>query len=111
MSAVVPATGATGVATDAALVFTFSLPMDVDVPVFPSVPPFLVGNLEFTPSSVASEYDCNWGGDGKTLSCEVTWDRRAPRFWRRNIFGRVRRALAAAAFGSGLTGWPCSEIL
>lgn len=72
LASVTPANGATGVGRKATLAFTFSEAMDDSVIVLPSAPPFLVGNLEFTPADVFSEYECNWTADARTLSCEVT---------------------------------------
>ncbi len=65
-----PANGATGVAVDSALVFAFDQPMDTDVSFVPTVPPFVVGNMEFTPSGSVAAVDFQWSDDGRTLTCQ-----------------------------------------
>lgn len=70
VTSVTPANGATGVAVDSALVFVFNTPMDVDVSFIPSVPPFVVGNMEFTPSGAVAAVEFQWSADGRTLTCQ-----------------------------------------
>ncbi len=70
LTSVTPANGATGVAVDGTLVFVFSTPMGVDVSFIPSVPPFVVGNLEFTPSGSIAAVEFQWSDDGRTLTCQ-----------------------------------------
>ncbi len=63
-----PANNATGVATTTALVFAFSEPM-ADVGTMSSIPPFLVGNFDTTPTSIAESIGCEWSADARTLTC------------------------------------------
>lgn len=70
VTSVTPANGATAVAVDSALVFVFSTPMDTDASFIPSVPPFVIGNLEFTPAGAVAAVDFQWSGDGRTLTCQ-----------------------------------------
>lgn len=70
ITSVTPARGATGVALDASLVFTFDLKMDESVSLFPSVPPFLVGNIELSPADVAFP-DGVWSADARTLTVDL----------------------------------------
>ncbi len=69
---VTPANGATGVATDASIVFVFDQAMDTDIPLVSSFPPFLVGNFEATGAGTLPIFAGTWSGDGKTLTCELT---------------------------------------
>lgn len=63
-----PANGATGVPVTAELVFTFDLDMDVDVIPIPSVPPFLVGNIQITPAGSVI-VDGSWSDNKRILTC------------------------------------------
>jgi hypothetical protein len=64
---VTPANGTTNAALNSSLVFVFDQPMDTDVIVIPSFPPFLIGNLDI---SRAGHYtDGSWSADGRTLTC------------------------------------------
>lgn len=67
LTGVSPASGATGVAVTSVIRFTFDRAMDDLVPVIASVPPFVVGNLDFTPADVW--VDTEWSADRKTLTC------------------------------------------
>jgi len=44
--------------------------MDTNVPVLPSFPPFLVGNLDVTPAN--HFVTGTWSADGRTLTCELS---------------------------------------
>jgi len=68
----VPPNGATGVALDAPLVFTFDVEME-DMVAIPTIPGIFVGNFEVTPASVPG-YDCTWSDDLKILTCETDRD-------------------------------------
>lgn len=65
---VTPADGSTGVEGSAPLVFVFDQEMDTSVFPVPSVPPFLVGNIEIEPSSLALQLSGEWSEDGRTLT-------------------------------------------
>jgi hypothetical protein len=65
---VAPANGDTNAALNSTLVFVFNQVMDTNVPVLPSFPPFLVGNLDVTPASTF--VSGTWSADGRTLTCE-----------------------------------------
>src|SRR6185369_5376185 len=65
---VTPPNGDTNAALNSNLVFVFNQPMDTNVPVLPSFPPFLVGNLDVTPAN--HFLSGTWSADGRTLTCE-----------------------------------------
>lgn len=72
VASVTPANGATGVGVTTPLVFVFDQVM-AEVPVFPTIPGFFVGNLEVTPAGVPI-LDCEWSEDLRTLACTPTAD-------------------------------------
>jgi hypothetical protein len=88
VTAVTPANGATGVPVTSALVFVFSQPMDQDVTLFPSVPPFVTGNIELTPSGQVPFLDATWIDD-RTLECQPTsdWPANTTITWKLNPTG------------------------
>src|SRR5689334_18403384 len=63
---VTPADGAISVAPTNSIVFVFDQEMKVSVFPFPSLPPSLIGNVEFQPSTV--HFTGTWGADKKTLT-------------------------------------------
>ncbi len=67
VTSVTPANGATDVPVTSTLVFRFSQDMNTEVPLVPSVPPFLVGNFEITPEA-AQIFDFEWSADKRTLT-------------------------------------------
>lgn len=71
LTLVTPAHGASNVAVDTALVFTFDQVMDTQIPVVVSFPPVLVGNLEFVPSGIP-QLNGTWSEDQRTLTCRPT---------------------------------------
>jgi hypothetical protein len=68
LASVTPANGATEVATDADMVFVFDQPMDTNVPLVSSFPPFVVGNFESTGAGPAVFFNGTWSADGRTLT-------------------------------------------
>lgn len=67
-----PADGSTGVNGSTPLVFVFDQEMETSVFPVPSVPPFLVGNIEVEPSSLALQLSGVWSEDGRTLTITPT---------------------------------------
>ena len=65
-----PPNGETNAALNSSLVFVFNQPMDTNVPVLASFPPFLVGNLDVTPAN--HFLSGTWSADGRTLTCEAS---------------------------------------
>lgn len=70
ITSVTPADGATGVATPTPIVFVFSEAMD-PVDVVPSIPPFLIGNVEVAAPNVNPLPTGTWSADGLTLTVEL----------------------------------------
>ena len=91
LSSVTPANGATGVALDAPLVFVFDRPMMVTVPIIPSFPPFLVGNLDLSPAATAPSVVGEWSEDGLTLTCTPSsqWPANTALTWKLNPAGSM----------------------
>ena len=73
LTSVTPARGATGVAVNAPLVFTFDQSINDSLPIIPSMPPFLIGNIEFTPADSVN-YDHAWSAAGRTLTLTPSGD-------------------------------------
>ena len=69
---VTPARGATGVAVNSSIVFVFDQPMDTNVPLLVSLPPFVVGNFEVTGAGALAFFEGTWSADGRTLTCAPT---------------------------------------
>jgi len=70
---VTPANGATGVTTNAAIVFVFDQPMDTAVDLEPSLPDFgVLGNYQLTGSGLFNFLTGTWSQDGRTLTCTPT---------------------------------------
>lgn len=111
VTSVTPANGATGVAVDGTLAFTFSQAMDDSVSAIPTVGGFLVGNLVFTPD-VFSDFDFSWSEDARTLNCAVNGELPANTLisWKLNPAGSflpftsATGTPAASASGSFTTG-------
>lgn len=74
VATVTPARDATAVPVTSTLVFEFDQPMDTSVEIFPSIPPFVVGNLVLEPSGQVPMMSCTWGDDERTLTCEPSDD-------------------------------------
>jgi hypothetical protein len=66
---VTPANGATGVGANSSIVFLFDQPMDVNVPVVSSFPPFVVGNFDVAGAGSFNLFQGEWSEDGRTLTC------------------------------------------
>lgn len=90
LSQVTPARGATGVALTTPLVFVFDQAMAA-VPAFPSVPPFVVGNLELEPADSVPSVDAEWSADGRTLTCTPSddWPASTVISWKLNPSGSM----------------------
>ena len=88
ISLVAPAKGATGVALTTPIVFTFDQAM-APVPAFPSVPPFVVGNIELEPADSVPSVDAEWSADGRTLTCTPSddWPASTVITWKLNPAG------------------------
>jgi hypothetical protein len=67
-----PADGSTGVDGSTPLVFVFDQEMETSVSPVPSIPPFLVGNIEVEPSSLGLQLAGEWSEDGRTLTITPT---------------------------------------
>ncbi len=71
---VTPSNGAADVSVTTALVFVFDQPMQTWVPIIPSVPNLLVGNLDLSPAESVPSLDGLWSEDGRTLTCVASSD-------------------------------------
>lgn len=98
LNSVSPARSAIEVPLTSALVFVFDQPMMVEVPILPSIPPILVGNLDVEPSATVPSLDTSWSEDGRTLTCvpSADWPARTSITWTLNPAG---------------TPWPISSAL
>ncbi len=85
-----PANNATGVPLDAPLVFTFDRAMNSDVPLVPTVPGLIVGNIEFEPAG-AVFVTGTWSADKRVLTCEPLdgWPPSTAITWRLNPPGTI----------------------
>lgn len=92
-----PANNATGVPLDALLVFTFDRAMNPDIPLVPTVPGILVGNIEFEPVGVGFVTG-TWSADKRVLTCEPLdgWPPSTTITWRLNPPGTIFPLASAA---------------
>ena len=88
VTSVTPANGATAVPVTSPVVFVFDQNMDTSVTPIPSIPPFLTGNLEFTPSMIV---ESEWSSDDRTLTCTPSsdWPAQTTITWRLNPAGSL----------------------
>jgi hypothetical protein len=85
-----PARGATGVAVNEPLVFTFDRDMNTSIPLVPSLPGIFVGNIEFDPPGVAF-VDGVWSENKRVLTCTPSgdWPPNTTITWRLNPVGSL----------------------
>src|SRR5881394_1021739 len=63
-----PAIGATNAAPRDSIVFVFDQAMDTTIPLLATVGTIVIGNYEFTPTTVNSLMSGSWGADRRTLT-------------------------------------------
>ncbi len=98
-----PARGATGVAVNEPLVFTFDRDMDINIPLVPSLPGIFVGNIEFDPPGVAF-VDGAWSEDRRVLTCTPSgdWPPNTAITWRLNPVGSLFPLTSASGTPLGM---------
>lgn len=98
-----PSPGATGVAVNEPLVFTFDRDMNTNIPLVQSLPGIFVGNIEFDPPGVAF-VDGVWSENKRVLTCTPSgdWPPNTAITWRLNPVGSLFPLTSASGTPLGM---------